>query len=127
MTQLLRHPGLVPGFRVPQALNLEPRSASPAARWTPEQVRGDGGLPGRARLAITALLTFLALTACGSAKGLSPRPGESLPVAPRGAKATPTPADLLTPSTQQRPQRGDELLRSSQERRSDEFDLPPSD
>ncbi len=125
MTRLLRHPGLVPGSRVPQALNLEPRSASPAARWTPERVRGDVG--GRATGRCLIGFLALALTACGSAKGLSPRPGESLPIAPRGAKATPTPGDLLTPSTQQRPQRGDELLRSSQERRSDEFDLPPSD
>ena len=41
------------------------------------------------------------------------------------ARATPTPRDLLTPTTQQRPDRSTELLRRSQERRSDEFDLPP--
>ena len=67
----------------------------------------------------------LALAACGKAAGLAPAPGQQLPVAPRGAVATPTPTELLTPTTQQRPQRGDELLRSSQERRDDEFDLPP--
>ncbi|WP_374944180.1 hypothetical protein [Sphingomonas sp.] len=71
------------------------------------------------------LVLATALAGCGSAAGLAPRAGESLPVAPRGARATPTPVDLLTPTTQQRPQRGDELLRNSQERRSDEFDLPP--
>lgn len=71
------------------------------------------------------LVLAVALTACGSAKGLSPRAGESLPIAPRGAKATPTPVQLLTPTAQQRPQRGDELLRNSQDRRSDDFDLPP--
>ena len=73
-------------------------------------------------LTIAALLT---LAACGKAAGLAPPPGGQLPIAPRGARATPTPTDLLTPTTQQRPQRGDELLRSSQERRTDEFDLPP--
>lgn len=69
----------------------------------------------------------LLLAGCGSAAGLKPAPGEHLPVAPRGAAATPTPQELLTPTSQERPQRSDELLRRSDERRSDEFDLPPSD
>ena len=76
---------------------------------------------------LIALAAPLLLTACGSAAGLQPPEGRSLPVAPRGATATPTPSELLTPTTQQRPQRSDELLRSSQERRSDDFDLPPPD
>ena len=67
----------------------------------------------------------LLVAGCGSSVGLKPAPGEPLPVAPFGARATPTPAQLLTPTTQQRPQRSDELLRSSQERRADDFDLPP--
>jgi len=70
-----------------------------------------------------ALLLWLA--GCGAAKDLRPAPGDALPVAPYGARATPTPAQLLTPTSQQRPQRSDELLKSSQARRSDEFDLPP--
>ena len=126
MTQTHRHPGLVPGSTAPQTPSSEPQAVSPAARWTPEQVRGDGGLLGGAR-AFIAALGLLTLTACGKAAGLAPRPGEQLPIAPRGARVTPTPAELLTPTAQQRPQRGDELLRSSQERRSDEFDLPPPD
>ena len=68
----------------------------------------------------------LALAGCGAAKELQPREGHSLPVAPYGAVARPTAQQLLTPTTQQRPQRSDELLTSSDERRSDEFDLPPS-
>ncbi|KQS03392.1 argininosuccinate lyase [Sphingomonas sp. Leaf357] len=67
----------------------------------------------------------LALAACGASTGLSPAKGDKLPVAPYGATATPTPNQLLTPSSQARPQRSDELLTQSQERRSDEFDLPP--
>ena len=72
------------------------------------------------------LLLALALTACGSAVGLRPKEGVSLPVAPYGATAQPTPPQLVTPTPQQRPQRSDELLRSSEKRRSDEFDLPPT-
>ena len=37
----LRHPGLEPGSRVQQAMTFEPLSTLLAARWTPEQVRGD--------------------------------------------------------------------------------------
>lgn len=70
------------------------------------------------------LLTLL-LAGCGSAAELQPAPGRSLPVAPTGARETPTPNDLLTATTQQRPERADELLRRSDERRSDEFELPP--
>ncbi len=74
------------------------------------------------RLPIAALLL---LTGCGAAKELQPLPGKSLPVAPVGARATPTPLQLSTPSTQARPARSDELLTNSNERRVDEFDLPP--
>ena len=71
------------------------------------------------------LVSALVLAGCGSAGQLKPAPGEALPVAPYGARATPTPEQLLTPTTQQRPERSTELLRRSEERRSDEFDLPP--
>ena len=74
---------------------------------------------------LAILLAALALGGCG-ASGLKPAPGEKLPVAPYGARATPTPAQLLTPSNQARPDRSDELLTQSQDRRSDDFDLPPS-
>ena len=72
------------------------------------------------------LLLALGLAGCGAAKPLQPPPGTALPVAPYGARATPTPPQLLTPTTQQRPQRSDELLTGSDQRRSDEFDLPPN-
>ena len=75
--------------------------------------------------AYVLLAVALLLAGCGSPGKLAPAPGQSLPDAPYGATATPTPADLLTPSAPQRPARPDELLRRSQERRSDEFDLPP--
>lgn len=73
----------------------------------------------------TMILTgALTLAGCG-ASGLKPAPGETLPVAPYGARATPTPQELLKPANQARPDRSDELLTSSQERRNDDFDLPP--
>ena len=120
MISYFRHAGLVPASSVVRRL----RAAMPGHRWTPEQVRGDGvGARGK----IPCLLLPLALAACGSAASLTPKPGQSLPVAPRGARATPTAAQLLRPTAQQRPQRSDELLTSSQARRSDEFDLSPGD
>lgn len=72
------------------------------------------------------LLPTLLLAGCGSAVGLRPPDGQTLPVAPYGASAQPTPPALVTPTPQQRPERSDDLLRKSEQRRSDEFDLPPS-
>ncbi len=72
------------------------------------------------------LIMALALAGCGSANQLKPGPGVALPPKPYGATATPTPPELMQPSNQARPERSDELLRSSDERRGDEFDLPPS-
>lgn len=74
---------------------------------------------------VAALLMPLALAGCGSAVGLKPPPGGALPVAPYGARTQPTAPQLVTPTPQQRPQRSDELLRNSEERRANEFDLPP--
>lgn len=65
------------------------------------------------------------LAGCGAANGLKPGEGASLPPKPYGAVATPTPAQLITPSIQARPGRSDDLLVRSENRRSDEFDLPP--
>ncbi len=76
--------------------------------------------------ALIGLALALLLAACGSMSGLKPAKGESLPVAPYGARATPSATQLLTPSNQARPARSDELLTTSEERRSDEFDLPPA-
>ena len=67
----------------------------------------------------------LPLAACGSAAQLKPAEGAKLPPAPYGATATPSPQELLTPSTQARPTRDDELLKESKKRDPDPFDLPP--
>ncbi|MDF0487062.1 hypothetical protein PX554_02875 [Sphingomonas sp. H39-1-10] len=71
------------------------------------------------------LAGVLALGGCGSASDLKPASNQHLPVAPYSARATPTATQLLTPPTQARPERSDELLKKSETRRGDEFDLPP--
>jgi len=68
----------------------------------------------------------LALSACGGREELRPAAGESLPPKPYAVEATPTPSELMTPSVQARPRRSDELLRQSEQRREDRFDLPPN-
>lgn len=77
------------------------------------------------RIAIV-LGAALVLSGCGASKGLRPAKGETLPPAPYGAKVAPTAEQLLKPSNQARPARSDELLKSSEDRRSDDFDLPPN-
>ncbi|RZF65590.1 hypothetical protein EWE75_04635 [Sphingomonas populi] len=71
------------------------------------------------------LAGVLALGGCGSASELKPASNQHLPVAPYSARATPTATQLLTPNSQARPERSDELLKKSDTRRGDEFDLPP--
>ncbi len=75
--------------------------------------------------ALVPLALVLALAACGSRRDLRPQENASLPPAPYGATATPTPAELLDPTTQQRPSRSDELLTESKPRGDDPFVLPP--
>ena len=71
-----------------------------------------------------ALLMLLA--ACGGRVDLKPAPGNTMPVKPETAAATPTPEQLMTPSAQARPKRSDEQLKRSEERQDDRFDLPPT-
>jgi len=72
------------------------------------------------------LVAALALASCGSASGLRAKPGQATPAKPYGAAQAPTPKQLQTPPPQARPARSDELIRSSEQRRGDDFDLPPS-
>jgi len=75
----------------------------------------------RAALIASAVL----LAGCGKVAELKPAAGEALPGKPLMARATPTPAQLLTPPTYAAPARIDELMKKSQPREPDEFDLPP--
>ena len=69
----------------------------------------------------------LALAACGQTAQLRPAPGQSMPVRPLMARATPGVDDLLALPPQAKPRRVDELLTRNQPRRADRFDLPPAD
>lgn len=71
-------------------------------------------------------IAALGLSGCGAANGLKPPEGAALPPKPYGATEDVSVKQLITPSNQARPQRSDELLKSSEQRRGDEFDLPPS-
>ncbi|MCW3834805.1 hypothetical protein ACFQ1E_02920 [Sphingomonas canadensis] len=75
--------------------------------------------------AVLVALAALSLGGCGAREDLAPAPGQSLPVKPTAARATPSPEQLLEPAPQTRPARSGDLIESSKERRSDEFDLPP--
>jgi hypothetical protein len=79
------------------------------------------------RRTVLALLAALSAGACGRIAPLQPAPGQSLPVKPLLARTTPTAEDLLTPPVYANPQRIDELMKRSEPRRSDRFDLPPPD
>jgi hypothetical protein len=68
---------------------------------------------------------LLLLAACGDRQPLRPGPGDSMPPAPAQASEPPTTEELLTPPPIARPERLDELLRRSEEREDDRFDLPP--
>ena len=78
---------------------------------------------------ITLLVQAQEVTPGGKASvsvpSLNVAQGQTLPVKPYGATATPTANQLLTPDPQSRPRRSDEVLRDSREREGDTFDLPP--
>ena len=68
---------------------------------------------------------LLVAAGCGRVAELKPPPGKALPVKPLMARTTPTPQELLTPPPYARPDRVDELVKRSQPRAADPFDLPP--
>ena len=73
---------------------------------------------------LIVLAAFL-LGACGQMADLQPARGQSLPVKPLLANRIPTAAELLTPPTNADPERIDELVKRSEPRKPDRFDLPP--
>jgi hypothetical protein len=78
------------------------------------------------RAAAIVLVGALALGACGRRDALVPAAGTSLPVKPQQARVQPTVDDLLRPTPTARPSRNEEILRRSEERPDDRFDLPPA-
>lgn len=71
------------------------------------------------------LLAATGLAGCGLREPLQPPPGASLPVAPATARARPDAAGLLAQQPITRPARVDEIVRRSELRDEDRFDLPP--
>jgi hypothetical protein len=68
---------------------------------------------------------LLALAACGSRQNLRVAEGQQMPVKPAMASKAPTAVELLDPPPIARPERVNELIRQSEEREDDRFDLPP--
>lgn len=68
----------------------------------------------------------LAISACGRIADLEPAKGQPLPVKPMMARTTPSAEQLLTPPAYARADRIDELLKKSEPRTADPFDLPPA-
>ncbi|HVM21854.1 MAG TPA: hypothetical protein VM308_00940 [Sphingomicrobium sp.] len=76
------------------------------------------------RILLVASTAALAAS-CGRQADLRPAPGQPLPVKPLTARTTPTPRELLELPTYAKPDRVDELVKRSEPRKSDPFDLPP--
>jgi len=71
------------------------------------------------------IAAVLAAAGCGRVTDLEPAPGHSMPVKPESAREALTFDQLLKAPTQARPDRVDELMKRSQPRPNDPFELPP--
>ena len=74
---------------------------------------------------VTVVAAVVLASACGRVVDLKPPPGQPLPVRPLMARTTPTPNDLLKIPTYAKPDRVDELVKRSEPRPQDPFNLPP--
>ena len=76
-------------------------------------------------LKFAALVTLVMLGACGKYGELEPKTGSKAIPAAYGQEEAAAADELLAPSAQARPGRSVELLRRSERREDDPFDLPP--
>jgi hypothetical protein len=76
-------------------------------------------------LAFALLGAALLLGGCGKKSVLHPADGRALPPKAKTAATQPGVLQLLTPATQARPARDDELVIKSAPLQPDHFDLPP--
>lgn len=74
---------------------------------------------------VSLILGAVLLAGCGKVGDLEPRSGNSLPPKPYGQKEAQSARAMTRPSVQARPGRTDELLKRSERREDDQFDLPP--
>ena len=70
-------------------------------------------------------LSMLAVAGCGKVGPLEPKAGQAPPAKIYGQAEVPDSNALMTASEQSRPGRSDELMRRSERRTDDPFDLPP--
>ena len=78
--------------------------------------------PGRTTFIIGVAMC---VAGCGKVGDLEPRTGNSMPPQAYGQTTDQTAKLLTTPSVQARPGRTDELLKRSDRREDDPFDIPP--
>lgn len=79
----------------------------------------------RMQYRLMAIIGCVLLGACGNKADLSRIAGTAPPVVPMGSARAETPQQQTTPDAEAKPARSDELLKRSEERQSDDFDLPP--
>jgi hypothetical protein len=79
------------------------------------------------RKILIACCAALGLAACGKVGDLQPKAGQAMPAKAYGQTEASSAEQLSTPSIQARPGRSDELMRRSERRRGDPFDLPPGE
>jgi predicted small lipoprotein YifL len=79
----------------------------------------------KSRTKIIGIALLATLAACGKVGPLEPKAGQAPPVKAYGQTEIPTSEALVVASEQARPGRSDELMRRSERRTDDEFDLPP--
>ena len=74
---------------------------------------------------IISLVALSVLAACGKVGPLEPAVGQAPPAKAIGQTEVPSSEVLVIASEQARPGRSDELMRRSERRTDDPFDLPP--
>ena len=74
---------------------------------------------------IIGIASIAALAACGKVGPLEPKMGQAPPAKAYGQTEVPNSEKLVIASEQARPGRSDELMRRSERRTDDPFDLPP--
>lgn len=79
----------------------------------------------KSRTKIIGLMLLAALAGCGKVGPLAPKAGQAPPVKAYGQTEVPNSETLVIASEQARPGRSDELMRRSERRTDDPFDLPP--
>jgi hypothetical protein len=79
----------------------------------------------RNALTLGLILSVALISGCGRQVALRPKAGDPPVPTAAAAKAPETAEQLMTPSSQARPQRNIDILTRSEERAPDNFDLPP--